>query len=131
MRKTLLVCTFVAILLIQCIISLPLFFAVVGVAQLRRYLGGGLVLIRTFIPNFEKFTKREASLEARFRYVHSRVKEHAESIAFYAGDDLGTCVSKATNEIMDKSAWWNACLTARCLFFCFQRVVLWKGSLKI
>ena len=68
---------------------------------LFRYLGGGLVLIRAFIPNFEKFRKREASLEARFRYVHSRVKEHAESIAFYGGDELeGQLVEREFERLM-------------------------------
>ena len=41
------------------------------------YLGGGLALIRAFIPNFEKFTKREASLEVgSFAYFFALVLLH-------------------------------------------------------
>jgi ABC-type uncharacterized transport system fused permease/ATPase subunit len=79
-------------------------------AMFLGYLGGGLLLIRAFIPNFEKFTKLEAALEARFRYVHSRVKEHAESIAFYAGDKLGACARMCARVCACLSACVRCCL---------------------
>ena len=45
------------------IISSPVIQLRDNAVDCSRYLGSGLVLIRTFIPNFEKFTKQEAALE--------------------------------------------------------------------
>ncbi|XP_052197814.1 ABC transporter D family member 1 [Diospyros lotus] len=43
-------------------------------------------VIRNFSPAFGKLTSKEQQLEGEYRQVHSRLRTHAESIAFYGGE---------------------------------------------
>uniref|UniRef100_A0A0V0IZK6 Putative ABC transporter D family member 1-like n=1 Tax=Solanum chacoense TaxID=4108 RepID=A0A0V0IZK6_SOLCH len=48
-------------------------------------LGAGLT-IRNFSPPFGKLISKEQQLEGEYRQLHSRLRTHAESIAFYGGE---------------------------------------------
>jgi len=49
-------------------------------------LGAGLM--RFVIPNFRQLRRVEYDLEGRFRFVHTRLTTHTESVAFFGGDDV-------------------------------------------
>ena len=40
-----------------------------------------------FLPDHASLNKRERALESSFRFVHTRLRNHAESVAFFGGDD--------------------------------------------
>ena len=50
------------------------------------YLAGGMAAIRSIMPNFKRLVAKERDLLGKYKFVHSRVKTHAESIAFFSGD---------------------------------------------
>ncbi|XP_030527544.2 ABC transporter D family member 1 isoform X2 [Rhodamnia argentea] len=50
------------------------------------YVMGAGVMIRNFSPPFGKLMSKEQQLEGEYRQVHSRLRTHAESIAFYGGE---------------------------------------------
>lgn len=43
-------------------------------------------MIRNFTPAFGKLMSKEQQLEGDYRQLHSRLRTHAESIAFYGGE---------------------------------------------
>lgn len=43
-------------------------------------------MIRNFSPAFGKLMSKEQQLEGEYRQLHSRLRAHAESIAFYGGE---------------------------------------------
>lgn len=43
-------------------------------------------MIRNFSPSFGKLMSKEQQLEGEYRQLHSRLRTHAESIAFYGGE---------------------------------------------
>lgn len=43
-------------------------------------------MIRNFSPAFGKLMSKEQQLEGEYRQLHSRLRTHAESIAFYGGE---------------------------------------------
>lgn len=43
-------------------------------------------MIRNFSPPFGKLMSKEQQLEGEYRQLHSRLRTHAESIAFYGGE---------------------------------------------
>lgn len=43
-------------------------------------------MIRTFSPAFGKLMSKEQQLEGEYRQLHSRLRTHSESIAFYGGE---------------------------------------------
>ncbi|GFY86453.1 peroxisomal ABC transporter 1 [Actinidia rufa] len=47
---------------------------------------GAGAMIRNFSPAFGKLMSEEQQLEGEYRQVHSRLRTHAESIAFYGGE---------------------------------------------
>ncbi|WOL12707.1 ABC transporter D family member 1-like isoform X1 [Canna indica] len=51
------------------------------------YVIGACAAIRNFSPNFGKLTTKEQQLEGDYRDLHSRLRTHAESIAFYGGEN--------------------------------------------
>eukprot|EP00756_Hemistasia_phaeocysticola_P011991 Hpha_TRINITY_DN15165_c3_g17::TRINITY_DN15165_c3_g17_i1::g.126646::m.126646 len=59
--------------------------AVIGVSS---YMLGGSLLMRFLVPNFRANTRKQFRLEGRFRFVHTRLVEHTESIAFFGGDEV-------------------------------------------
>ncbi|XVF15175.1 hypothetical protein REPUB_Repub09cG0127800 [Reevesia pubescens] len=56
-----------------------------GVAILYAYMLLGLGFLRTVTPDFGDLASREQQLEGTFRFMHERLRTHAESIAFFGG----------------------------------------------
>jgi len=56
-----------------------------GLAILYVYMFLGVGLLRAVTPNFGKLLGDEQALEGVFRFVHARLRTHAESIAFFGG----------------------------------------------
>jgi ABC-type uncharacterized transport system fused permease/ATPase subunit len=54
---------------------------------LMGYVGGCTVAMGSLMPNYQRLYSKEKSLESKFRFVHTRVRTHAESIAFFGGDE--------------------------------------------
>ncbi|QCD84702.1 ATP-binding cassette [Vigna unguiculata] len=50
------------------------------------YVLGAGATIRNFSPSFGKLMSREQELEGEYRQLHSRLRTHSESIAFYGGE---------------------------------------------
>ncbi|KMT09515.1 hypothetical protein BVRB_6g129810 [Beta vulgaris subsp. vulgaris] len=50
------------------------------------YVLGAGTMIRTFSPAFGKLMSKEQQLEGEYRQLHSRLRTHSESIAFYGGE---------------------------------------------
>jgi ABC-type uncharacterized transport system fused permease/ATPase subunit len=62
---------------------------------LLTYLGVGALIIRLTLPNFQRMVTKEAEANGRYRAVHSRVRTHCESIAFFGGDEREKAVVDA------------------------------------
>ncbi|GAV87165.1 ABC_tran domain-containing protein/ABC_membrane_2 domain-containing protein [Cephalotus follicularis] len=56
-----------------------------GVAILYAYMLLGLGFLRNVTPDFGELTSREQLLEGTFRFMHERLRTHAESVAFFGG----------------------------------------------
>ncbi|KAJ7945398.1 ABC transporter D family member 1 [Quillaja saponaria] len=56
-----------------------------GVVILYAYMLLGLGFLRTVTPDFGDLTSREQQLEGTFRFMHERLRTHAESVAFFGG----------------------------------------------
>ncbi|PIN18935.1 Long-chain acyl-CoA transporter, ABC superfamily [Handroanthus impetiginosus] len=56
-----------------------------GVTILYAYMLLGLGFLRIVTPDFGDLTSREQQLEGTFRYMHERLRTHAESVAFFGG----------------------------------------------
>ncbi|XP_019437629.1 PREDICTED: ABC transporter D family member 1-like isoform X3 [Lupinus angustifolius] len=50
------------------------------------YVLGAGTAIRNFSPSFGKLMSREQQLEGEYRQLHSRLRTHSESIAYYGGE---------------------------------------------
>ncbi|KAG1369924.1 putative ABC transporter D family member 1 [Cocos nucifera] len=56
-----------------------------GVAILYAYMLLGLGFLRSVTPDFGELASREQQLEGTFRFMHARLRTHAESVAFFGG----------------------------------------------
>ncbi|KAK6925517.1 ABC transporter-like, ATP-binding domain [Dillenia turbinata] len=56
-----------------------------GVAILYAYMLLGLGFLRSVTPDFGDLASQEQQLEGTFRFMHERLRTHAESIAFFGG----------------------------------------------
>lgn len=56
-----------------------------GIAILYTYMLLGLGFLRGVTPDFGNLASREQQLEGTFRFMHERLRTHAESIAFFGG----------------------------------------------
>ncbi|XP_037493879.1 ABC transporter D family member 1-like [Jatropha curcas] len=56
-----------------------------GVAILYAYMLLGLGFLRTVTPDFGDLASRQQQLEGTFRFMHERLRTHAESVAFFGG----------------------------------------------
>ena len=66
------------------------------------YFGGVTLLLQTVMPNYKQIVKESTELEGKFKYVHSRVKSCAESIAFFGGDSRElVIVDRRFKKLMD------------------------------
>ncbi|XP_027334741.1 ABC transporter D family member 1-like isoform X1 [Abrus precatorius] len=77
------------------------------------YVLGAGAAIRNFSPSFGKLMSREQQLEGEYRQLHSRLRTHSESIAFYGGErkeeahiqqKFKTLVRHMSNVLHDH--WW-------------------------
>jgi ABC-type uncharacterized transport system fused permease/ATPase subunit len=59
-----------------------------GLGIIYGYVLFGLGFIRFCMPDYKSLKDAEKHLEGRYRFVHSRIKTHAESIAFFGGDEV-------------------------------------------
>jgi ABC-type uncharacterized transport system fused permease/ATPase subunit len=53
----------------------------------QAYVLGAGAAIRNFSPAFGKLMSKEQQLEGEYRQLHSRLRTHAESVAFYGGEN--------------------------------------------
>ncbi|XP_021741036.1 ABC transporter D family member 1-like [Chenopodium quinoa] len=56
-----------------------------GVAFLYAYMLLGLGFLRSVTPDFGDLASQEQQLEGTFRFMHERLRTHAESVAFFGG----------------------------------------------
>ncbi|XP_074306712.1 ABC transporter D family member 1 isoform X2 [Silene latifolia] len=56
-----------------------------GVAILYTYMLLGLGFLRSVTPDFGDLASEEQQLEGTFRFMHERLRTHAESVAFFGG----------------------------------------------
>ncbi|BBN15082.1 ATP-binding cassette, subfamily D (ALD), peroxisomal ABC transporter [Marchantia polymorpha subsp. ruderalis] len=75
-----------------------------GVGFLYAYMLLGLGFLRAITPNFGALTSKEQQLEGSFRHMHSRLRTHAESIAFFGGGSREQAVIEGRfKELLDHS----------------------------
>eukprot|EP00039_Didymoeca_costata_P000030 m.43872 g.43872 ORF g.43872 m.43872 type:complete len:1317 (-) comp10017_c0_seq2:599-4549(-) len=58
-----------------------------GMRDLYLYIALSAFVIKYFMPNHEEIDKKEKKLESRFRFIHNRLRNHSESVAFFGGDE--------------------------------------------
>ena len=68
-------------------ISLLRYVGPLGLVGLWSYLVGSLLIYKVIIPDYKYFIEREKELQGKFKFVHGRVRMHAESIAFFGGGE--------------------------------------------
>lgn len=56
-----------------------------GLGWITLYLFGGLFVVKKLMPDYKDLIKLESEIEGKFKFVHARVRSHAESIAFFGG----------------------------------------------
>eukprot|EP00457_Paulinella_chromatophora_P000498 gb/GEZN01000498.1/.p1 GENE.gb/GEZN01000498.1/~~gb/GEZN01000498.1/.p1 ORF type:complete len:1324 (+),score=253.94 gb/GEZN01000498.1/:41-4012(+) len=56
-----------------------------GLAWQYMYIVGGTAFLRLCRPDLARLTAMKEKLDGQFRFVHSRLQQHAESIAFFNG----------------------------------------------
>ncbi|PSR88086.1 ABC transporter D family member 1 like [Actinidia chinensis var. chinensis] len=75
-----------------------------GVAILYAYMLLGLGFLRSVAPDFGDLASREQQLEGSFRFMHERLRTHAESVAFFGGGAREkTMVESRFRELLDHS----------------------------
>lgn len=75
-----------------------------GVAILYTYMLLGLGLLRSLAPEFGDLASREQQLDGTFRFMHSRLRAHAESVAFFGGGSREKAmVDSRFRELLDHS----------------------------
>ncbi|KAG0470942.1 hypothetical protein HPP92_015488 [Vanilla planifolia] len=75
-----------------------------GVAILYAYMLLGLGFLRIVSPDFGDLASKEQQLEGTFRFMHSRLRTHAESIAFFGGGSREKAmVDSKFKELLDHS----------------------------
>lgn len=58
-----------------------------GMFLLWSYMTLGFGTLKLLTPNFGKLASRQHQLEGEYRFTHSRLRSHAESVAFFGGGD--------------------------------------------
>ena len=59
-----------------------------AVGGMATYMLSAAALLRVIVPNFRQNVRKQYKLEGRFRFVHTRLSVHTESVAFFGGDDV-------------------------------------------
>jgi ABC-type uncharacterized transport system fused permease/ATPase subunit len=65
------------------------------------YFAVAIVVIKLIMPNYKQVTADLQDLEGKYKFVHSRVRTHSESIAFFDGGDRERTVVKARFDKVD------------------------------
>lgn len=76
-------------------IQLRMLVGTYATSLLFGYLIGGATLIRYSLPNFKRIVAIESAEDSRFKLVHTRVRTHAESIAFFGGDSREHAIARS------------------------------------
>lgn len=58
-----------------------------GIQYIGAYFLFSAMTVKLLIPDHEKLDRKEKQFESTFKFVHNRLRNHAESIAFFGGDD--------------------------------------------
>lgn len=61
---------------------------VVGMIPFYLYIGATFAVSKFLMPNYEALFTKEQELESDYRFCHTRLRNHAESVAFFGGDDM-------------------------------------------
>jgi ABC-type uncharacterized transport system fused permease/ATPase subunit len=64
-------------------VSLARYTGITGVVGLWGYLLGSLGIYKVILPDYKYFIREEKELQGKFKFVHGRVRTHAESVAFF------------------------------------------------
>jgi len=67
-----------------------------GLLYIAGYAAVSASTVRLFEPDNEALNRREKELESTFKFVHNRLRNHAESIAFYHADDAEHAIARQT-----------------------------------
>jgi ABC-type uncharacterized transport system fused permease/ATPase subunit len=65
-----------------------------GMGPFYVYIIATFVVVKFFMPNHEELDTEEKKLESDYRFCQTRLVTHAESIAFFTGDDLELKISE-------------------------------------
>jgi len=84
-----------------------------GLLPIFGYIGSCWLFLKLFSPDHQSLNMREKELESKFKLVHTRLRDHCESIAFFGGDEREKKIAdQQLNELVDhqlKSIWHNGC----------------------
>eukprot|EP00041_Stephanoeca_diplocostata_P005046 m.55299 g.55299 ORF g.55299 m.55299 type:complete len:1330 (+) comp15539_c0_seq7:165-4154(+) len=75
-----------------------------GMYYLLSYSALSAATIKLFLPDHEALDRREKSLEAAFKFVHNRLRNHAESVAFFGGDDTEHAIARERFSLLLKQS---------------------------
>ena len=53
----------------------------------------GVAFVRGFMPDYKQIAEKTNALEGKLKFVHSRIVQHSESIAFFGGDSFEKAVA--------------------------------------
>ena len=66
-----------------------------ALSSLVGYMSAATLILQYVVPNFRGNVRKQYKLEGRFRFVHTRLVNHTESIAFFGGDEVEKSVCNA------------------------------------
>ena len=58
-----------------------------GMRDFYTYIALSVFVIKYFMPNHEALDSEEKKQESLFRFIHNRLRNHGESVAFFGGDE--------------------------------------------
>jgi ABC-type uncharacterized transport system fused permease/ATPase subunit len=61
---------------------------VVGMIPFYFYIGATFAVSKFLMPNYEALFTKEQELESDYRFCQTRLRNHAESVAFFGGDEM-------------------------------------------
>jgi ABC-type uncharacterized transport system fused permease/ATPase subunit len=67
------------------------------------YLGGAVIVLKFIMPNYKQIVADQSALEGKYKFVHSRVRTHSESIAFFGGGQREKLVVQERYKMVDKA----------------------------
>lgn len=76
-------------------------------AMLYLYMVAGYGVLRAAAPAYGKLVEKSQELAGTFRYVHTRLRTHAESVAFFGGDAV-------EGDVLRLRHVWQRCANAKC-----------------